>query len=166
MSKKPAVLIALALAGTLTLSGCGIGFNAGTSQQKASGNGLTTNVDSIQLRGMTIVADTQNPNSGVLIGTIVNTADTDNALVGVAAARTVVAVGETNVALMSKSATTLNSTPETTVAFNGLLTPGTYVNLQLMFADGTNIPASLMVVPNEDFYSEVTMPAVASTTAP
>ena len=162
MSKKPTVLAALALAGSLTLSGCAIGFGAGTSQQKASGNGLTTNVDSIQLRGLTIVADTQNPNSGVLIGTIINTADTDNALVGVAAARTVVAVGQTNVALLSKSATTLNSTPETTVALNGLLTPGTYLNLQLLFADGTNIPASLMVVPNDDIYADVTMPAVTT----
>lgn len=158
MAKKPVVLAVVALAGTLTLSGCGIGFGAGTSQQKASGNGLTTNVDSIQLRALTVVADTQNPNSGVLIGTIINTADTDNALVGVAAARTVVAVGQTNVALMSKSATTLNTSPETTVALNGLLTPGTYVNLQLMFADGTNIPASLMVVTNVDNYADVTMP--------
>ena len=158
MSKKPAVLVALALAGTLTLSGCAIGFNSGTSQQKASGNGLTTNVESLQLRNMTVVADTNNPNSGVLIGTIINTADTDNALIGVAAARTVVAVGQTNVALMAKSATTLNSSPDTTVALNGLLTPGTYVNLQLMFADGTTIPASLMVVLNEDIYADVTMP--------
>lgn len=163
MAKKPAVITIIALAGALTLTGCGIGFGAGTSQQKASGNGLTTNVESIQLRALTVVADTKNPNSGVLIGTIINTADTDNALVGVAAARTVVAVGQTNVALMSKSATTLNSSPETTVALNGFLTPGTYVNLQLMFADGTNIPASLMVVTNEDNYADVTMPDLATT---
>jgi copper(I)-binding protein len=150
----------MALAGTLTLSGCGIGFGAGTSQQKASGNGLTTNVDSIQLRALTVVADTKNPNLGVLIGTIINTADTDNALVGVAAARTVVAVGQTNVALMAKSATTLNSSPETTVLLNGQLTPGTYVNLQLMFADGKNIPVSLMVVTNEDNYADVNVTPV------
>lgn len=167
MSKKPAVLVAMALAGSLVLSGCGIGFDAGTSQQKASGNGLTTNLETIQLRNLTVVADTKNPSSGVLIGTIVNTSDSDNALVGVAAARTVVAVGETNVALLSNSATTLNSSPETTVALNGQLTPGAYVNLQLLFADGTNVPASLMVVPNEDSYAEVTMPAApAATPAP
>ena len=155
--------MAIALVGSLMLSGCGIGFGAGTSQQKASGNGLTTNLETIQLRQLTVVADTMNPGMGVLIGTIVNTADTDNALVGVASARTVVAVGQTNVALLAKSATTLNSSPETTVALSGLLTPGTYVNLQLMFLDGTKVPVSLMVVPNDDFYSDVTMPVVSTT---
>ena len=164
MSKKPAVFVVMALAGALALTGCGIGFDAGTSQQKASGNGLTTNVDTLQLRGLTIVADTKNPTSGVLIGTIVNTADADNALVGVAAARTVVAVGQVNVVLPAKAATQLNSAPETTIALNGQLTPGTYQNIQLMFADGKSIPASLMVVPNDGIYADVAFPAATTTT--
>ncbi len=166
MSKKPAVLVAMALASALALSGCGIGFNAGTSQQKASGNGLVANVDALQIRGMTIVADTKNPTSGVIIGTIINTADTDNALVGVAAARTVVAVGTINVALPAKSSTQLNTAAETTVALNGQLTPGTYQNVQLMFADGKSIPASLMVVPNDGNYAETVFPAPAPSTTP
>ena len=164
MSKKPVVLAVMALAGALALSGCGLGFDAGTSQQKASGNGLSTNVDALQLRGMTIVVDTKNPTSGVVIGTIVNTADADNALVGVAAARTVVAVGTVSVVLPAKSATQLNTTPETTVALNGQLTPGTYQNVQLLFADGKSIPASLMVVPNDGIYADTAFPAAATTT--
>ena len=159
MSKKPAVFVVMALASVLALSGCALGFNAGTSQQQASGNGLTSNVDGIQLRQMTVVADTKNPTHGVLIGTIVNTTDTDNALVGVAAARTVVAVGTINVALPATSAVTLNSSAETTVALQGQLTPGTYVNLQLALKNGTSIPVSLMVVPNDGNYADVTVPA-------
>ena len=74
MSRQNIKLAALLITTALLTSACGIGFNAGTNQQKASGNGRSADIGSIQVRGALIVIDPKKPGWGTFVGTIINTA--------------------------------------------------------------------------------------------
>ena len=61
-------------------SGCAIGVDSATSQQGPSGNGSNANQGPLQLRGVTIVTGPAGSDTATILGTIVNTGTTADAL--------------------------------------------------------------------------------------
>ncbi|MFN8168910.1 MAG: hypothetical protein U0S36_09015 [Candidatus Nanopelagicales bacterium] len=83
VSRRTAAVLAAALIAVVPLAGCGVGFTAGTQQQRPSGNGANADLGALQLRGVTLVAGPDGSKTGTITMTVVNTGDVADALTGV-----------------------------------------------------------------------------------
>jgi len=155
--------LALTLALMPALSGCAIGFDAATGQQKASGNGATADIGALQIRDLTIVMGPSGSTSATLIGTIINTGADADALTGVTiispadAKVTIAGAGVVDGALAlpagsranpSASSTRFGYNSETHVDVTGLtVSPSAFVQVQLTFkVAGQPKPLTVMTV--------------------
>ena len=162
MARKKFAGVAIFGLSALLLSGCALGFNTGTETQKNSGNGRTADAGELQVRNAVVVVDPADITRGSLVMTVINTSETDDELNGIAAAKTVGTEGTVSVALPHREAVSIGSNSDAKIVLtsvSGALEPGTFVNLTLMFKSGESIPMSLLVVPNDDIYKDVTVPA-------
>ncbi|CAB4851066.1 unannotated protein [freshwater metagenome] len=156
-------VLALTFALMPALSGCAIGFDAATGQQKDSGNGTTADIGALQIRDLTIVMGPSGSNSATLIGTMVNTGTDADALTGV----TIVSQADAKVAFTgpgvvdgaltlpaasaakpAASSTRFGYNSDTHIDITGLnVSPSAFVQVQLTFTvAGQPTPLSVMTV--------------------
>lgn len=152
MSKRLVVLVAAA-ATTLTLSGCAIGFDAGTNVKVIPGNGSSVDVDGIQIRGAAIVIDKANPTVGTFIGTVINKGDADFAVVGLSGDG--ITSSDVNVAVPSGAIVQFGYESDNTIALTGTFASSTWVDVQLLLNGAKPVTLHVMVNNNEGVYSEV-----------
>jgi len=152
--------MAVLLAFTLITSGCAIGFNAPTNQQKPTGNGRAATVGKIEVRAAAIVVDPAKPANASFVGTIINTAeqlDTFKALqVGSSVGTTVPA----DIQLKTQQAAQIGYESDLTITIpvSGALKAGEFVNVRLLFENNVAIPMSLLVSNNDGVYEGVSVP--------
>ena len=158
---------ALTLALVSTLSGCASGFTAGTSLQKASGNGANANVGDLQIRDLTIVK-ADGDTSATFIGTIVNRGGEDDALTAVTLvepAGTTTIAGSAAVGgalpLSTLSATRIGYSADDHVDIAGLTAaPTQYVTVELQFQRAGTVRMDVMAVPPTGIYEGIAPLAV------
>ncbi len=77
-SRSTAAVCAAALLALVPLTGCAIGFDAATRQQRPSGNGANADQGTIAIRGLTLVEGPADSRTGTFVMALVNTgADAD-----------------------------------------------------------------------------------------
>ena len=153
MTKRLVVLVAAAL----TLSGCALGFDAGTNVKVTPGNGASYDFDGIQIRGAGIVIDKENPNKGTFIGTVINRSDADFSVVGISG-ESITQSDEANVTVASGAIAQFGYESDNLIALNGDFTPGHWVDVQLLLNGAKPVSLHLMVNNNEGVYADVVVP--------
>jgi len=160
MRLKRFVGFALALATLSSATGCAVGFGANTTLQQPSGDGRYTTAGDLEIRGATIVADPKDPSKGTLLVTIYNGGETDDALVGVAS-NEVAGQSSRAITLGAAQAVRIGFNSASTVALtsaNNLLVPGSFVALNLNFANTTSAELKVLVNANDGIYADVQIP--------
>lgn len=160
MRLKRFVGFALALATLSSTTGCAVGFGANTTLQQPSGDGRYTTAGDLEIRGATIVADPKDPSKGTLLVTIYNGGETDDALVGVTSGDVTGQSGSA-ITLGAAEAVRIGYNSASTVALtsaNNLLVPGSFVALNLNFANTTSAELKLLVNANDSIYGDVRIP--------
>ena len=160
MSKR-LVVLAATTAAALTLSGCGLGFDAGTNVKVIPGNGASVNLDNLQIRGAAIVIDKANPTNATFIGTVINKGAADFSVVGLSGTG-ITQSGTVNVPVAQGSIVQFGYESDHTIAFTGKFTPGTWVDAQLLLNGAKPVNVKLMVNNNDGVYSDVVVPTGAS----
>lgn len=149
--------IALAAATTFALgtSGCAAGFNSATTMQQASGSGQNFNTGDLAFRNVVLVVDPELPGFGTLDGTIVNNSDTTDALVSVTGqSGTINLAAPTAIELPAGSAVRLSPVAGLQAPASGVV-PGTWITLQLEFANAGVVETGVLVVTNTGDYAGV-----------
>jgi len=150
---------AITVSAALALTGCGQGFDAGTTLQRPSGNGANTNAGPLQIRDVTIVKGSV-ANTGTVLLTVVNRGLEDDALVGV---RLVDPTGRTQIGgtgavggklpVPAQASTRIGFNSEEHVDIVGLdVAPTQYVALELQFEKAGNVPLDVMAVLPQGIY--------------
>ena len=161
------VVLAVALASSLLVSGCAAGFDAQTNQQGNSGNGRTADVDNIQIRNAVIVVDEKSQETGTLVATIISKNESD-LLVGIEINPSITATGS-EIELKQDKAVAIGYNSETSIALSttgAALTPGKFVDVNFVFGKNKSIKLSLLVVKNNGYYSDVVIPIAEPSASP
>ena len=162
------VVLAVAIASSLIVSGCATGFNAQTNIQGNSGNGRTANEGSIQIRNAVIVVDEKNPTSASLVATVINTASKADSLKSLEV-DPAITVTATELELKSNQAVSIGYNSAVAIAFNATeatLMPGRFIDVNFIFENNKSIKMSLLVVLNNEFYSDVVVPSLTPSASP
>lgn len=159
MSKR-LVVLAATTAVALSLSGCALGFDAGTNVKVIPGNGASLNVDGIQIRGAGIVIDKASPTHATFIGTVINKGKTDFSVVGISGAG-ITEAGNVNVPVASGAIAQFGYESDHTIAFTGNFNPGHWVDVQLLLNGAKPVSLKLMVNNNDGVYADVVVPTGA-----
>ena len=159
MSRQSIKLAALLISTALLTSACAIGFNSGTSQQKASGDGRSADVGSIQVRGAAIVIDPKNPGWGTFVGTIINTADEQDKFLGLELYPTDGTASQTSEVLNQQKPAQFGMPGNHSLLVNltADVKAGTLINVLLDFKTNSAIPMTLVVENNDGIYSGVSV---------
>ncbi|MEI2730264.1 MAG: hypothetical protein V9E85_14280 [Candidatus Nanopelagicales bacterium] len=154
--KRIAVVVA-GLAAVPLLAGCFNGFDAQTSNQPPSGDGLSTQVGNIQIRSAVWVRNPSNATSFVLSATFVNTGSTPDALTGITTdPKGTVAITGGSIPLASYTESRSGSKSGQNVNLTGAVVPNSgYVQTTFTFANAGAVTGSVMVVPQEGIYASV-----------
>jgi hypothetical protein len=161
------VVLAVALASSLLVSGCAAGFDAQTNQQGNSGNGRTADVDNIQIRNAVIVVDEKNQETGTLVATIISKNESD-LLVGIEIDPAITATGSA-IELKKDMAVAIGYNSDTSIPLSTIgaaLTPGQFVDVNFVFGKNKSIQLSLLVVENTGYYSDVVIPIAEPSATP
>ena len=161
------VVLAVALASSLLVSGCAAGFDAQTNQQGNSGNGRTADVDNIQIRNAVIVVDEESQETGTLVATIISKNESD-LLVGIEINPAITATGSA-IELKQDMAVAIGYNSETSIALSttgAALTPGQFVDVNFVFGKNKSMKLSLLVVENTGYYSDVVIPIAEPSATP
>ena len=157
MSRQSIKLAALLITTALLTSACGVGFNAGTNQQQASGNGRSADIGSIQVRGALIVIDPKKPGWGTFVGTIINTATEKDKFLGLVMdpvnGNTLPAERILNTQEPAQYG--LPGQLSLPVHLTDAVKAGTLLNVQLDFQNNEAIPMRLLVENNDGIYSSI-----------
>jgi copper(I)-binding protein len=157
VSRQSIKIAALLITAALLTSACGIGFNAGTNQQKASGNGRSADIGSIQVRGALIVIDPKKPGWGTFVGTIINTAPEKDKFLGVELYPADGTSSRTQEILNTQEPAQFG-TPgyrNLPVRLSTDVKAGTLINVLLDFKTNSAIPMKLLVENNDGIYSDI-----------
>ena len=160
MTKRLVVLVAAAL----TLSGCALGFDAGTNVKVIPGNGASYDADGIQIRGAGIVIDKANPNNGTFIGTVINRSEAEFSVVGISGA-SVTQSADVNVAVASGAIAQFGYESDNSIALTGEFTPGHWVDVQLLLNGAKPVSLHVMVNNNDGVYEDVVVPGAPAPSA-
>lgn len=157
MSRQSIKLAALLITTALLTSACGIGFNAGTSQQKASGNGRSADVGSIQVRGALLVIDPKKPGLGAFTGTIINTANEQDKFLGLVMDPASGTAFPTNTLLNTQETAQFGLPGQLSLPLrlSSGVKAGTLIDVQLNFQNNEAIPMRLLVENNDGIYSDI-----------
>ena len=165
MSKR-LVVLAATTAAALTLSGCALGFDAGTNVKVIPGNGASVNLDGLQIRGAGLVIDKANPTNATFIGTVINKGEADFSVVGISGSA-VTEAGTVNVPVAKGSIVQFGYESTNTISLTGDFTPGTWVDVQLLLSGAKPVDLKVMVNLNEGVYADVVVtPAVVPSASP
>jgi hypothetical protein len=143
----------------ISLSGCGAGTNAATRNIKQVTDGvegaITTDGNNIKLVNILVVATAQG--AGVLVGTVVNSMPTEDALLGVAINGQVATVTGSN--SLKQNSPIIFEGPSTNakavVAALGA-TPGQSVQVTMFFAHAGQINVQAIIRDQRDTYAGIT----------
>lgn len=151
--------LALSLCAFIT-TGCAIGFNAPTNQQKPSGNGTSLNSENIQIRDASVVIDPTKPGRAAFIGTVINTADTQDTLEAVEV-DPAIGTGAMPNTMLDKNQPAIfgyGGTQPLGLTVNSSVKAGNYIEVHLVFANNDMIPLSILVNVNEGNFQSVVVP--------
>jgi len=157
MRRTGIAVLSLTLA--LSLTACGAGFNASTRQVKQVTDGvertISTNDNLVKAVNVLVVAT--NDGAGVLVGTIINSRPTEDALLGVAI-NGVVATVTGNSSLKQNSPITFEGDSANAKAVVPALNlkAGTHVQVTMFFARAGELTVSTLVYSQSEKYEAVT----------
>ena len=144
---------------TVSLSGCGAGTSASTRQIKQVTDGveaaITTDGHNIKLANILVVATPEG--AGVLVGTVVNSLPTEDALLGVAINGQVATVTGTN-ALPQNSPIIFEGTSANSKAVVPTLggVAGQSVQVTMFFAHAGQVTVNAIIRDQRDTYAGIT----------
>ncbi len=143
----------------LSLTACGAGFNASTRQVKQVTDGVegTISTNDNLVKAVNIVVVATNDGAGVLVGTIINSRPTEDALLGVAI-NGVVATVTGNSSLKQNSPITFEGDSANAKAVVPALNlkAGTHVQVTMFFARAGELTVSTLVYSQSEKYEAVT----------
>ena len=144
---------------TLSLTACGAGFNASTRQVKQVTDGVegTISTNDNLVKAVNILVVATNDGAGVLVGTIINSRPTEDALLGVAI-NGVVATVTGNSSLKQNSPITFEGDSANAKAVVPALNlkTGTHVQVTMFFARAGELTVSTLVYSQSEKYEAVT----------
>ena len=142
---------------SVAAAGCGVGVNAATQQQPASGNGAVVTTGYLAARGLLLVESRDGNGTASLIGTIVNTGQSPDGLVGVtlsvggvalASAMEVNGTKATALELPAASKTQFGYGNGTVIRITGLTAPlSTFVTVTLVYRTAGSGVVPVLTVP-------------------
>ena len=164
------ILSALAIAAlTVSLTGCGAGLNASTRQIAQVTDGAEAQVigDGNNIRVVNLLVVAAEGGTGVLVGTVVNAVDTEDALLGVAINGSVLTyTGKNNLPKNSPIIFEGDSANAKAVLTGFGAQPGTNVTITMFFARAGEVTKSVIVRDNKDEYAGITAGGVLATASP
>jgi hypothetical protein len=158
-----AATAALAVVLLPALTGCAIGSSAATGAQLASGNGANATAGDLLIRDITIVLGKTDATRATLIGTVVNTGTSDEALTtvslidpkGTTTITGAQAMGGT-LPLPPTSSTRVGYNSDDHVDITGLtVDPRRFVTVELAFKNAGRVRMSVMAVPPTGIYEGI-----------
>jgi copper(I)-binding protein len=157
MRRTGIAVLSLTLA--LSLTACGAGFNASTRQVKQVTDGVegTISTNDNLVKAVNILVVATNDGAGVLVGTIINSRPTEDALLGVAI-NGVVATVTGNSSLKQNSPITFEGDSANAKAVVPALNlkAGTHVQVTMFFARAGELTVSTLVYSQIEKYEAVT----------
>ena len=149
----------LSLLLALSLTACGAGFNASTRQVKQVTDGVegTISTGDYLIKAVNILVVETTDGAGVLVGTIVNSRPTGDALLGVAI-NGVVATVTGNTSLVQNAPITFEGDSANAKAIVPTLnaSAGAHVQVTMFFARAGELTVSALVRAQSDRYAGVT----------
>jgi copper(I)-binding protein len=143
----------------LSLTACGAGFNASTRQVKQVTDGVegTISTNDNLVKAVNILVVATNDGAGVLVGTIINSRPTEDALLGVAI-NGVVATVTGNSSLKQNSPITFEGDSANAKAVVPALNlkAGTHVQVTMFFARAGELTVPTLVYSQSEKYEAVT----------
>ncbi len=161
MSRKRLAAAGLIIVTAISLSGCALGFDAATNQQKPSGNGANVTSGALEIRNATLVADSTKPGKAVLIVTIYNKSENADALVGLQGESgfTGTSTGDLTIPAHQAMQVGFNSPNEVVVSGSAeSLAPGQFVTVTFAFQNTSAVTMSLLIAENNGIYEGITIP--------
>ena len=157
MRRTGIAVLSLTLA--LSLTACGAGFNASTRQVKQVTDGVerTISTNDNLVKAVNILVVATNDGAGVLVGTIINSRPTEDALLGIAI-NGVVATVTGNSSLKQNSPITFEGDSANAKAVVPALNlkAGTHVQVTMFFARAGELTVSTLVYSQSENYEAVT----------
>jgi hypothetical protein len=161
-------LSALAIASlAVSLTGCAAGFNSSTRNITQVTDGAEAQIiqDGNNIRVVNLLVVAAGAGTGVLVGTVVNAADEEDALLGVAINGSVLAyTGKNNLPKNSPIIFEGDRANAKAVLTGFGAKPGTFVSVTMFFARAGEVTRSVIVRENKDEYAGVTAGGILATT--
>lgn len=155
--------VAIVVAVAIGLSGCAVGFNSPTQVQKPTTGGQNLDVQGLQLRHALLVVDPANPTTATLLATLINTGDTEDALVSVSSTVDIAGATFGQIALLPGRAVQIGydqAGPLVALTSDTGLVLSRYTRVTLTFASGAPLTVSLPVYSATGVYADVVIPKV------
>lgn len=154
------VLSALAIASlALSLTGCGAGLNASTRQITQVTDGAEAQIigEGNNIRVVNLLVIAAGGGTGVLVGTIVNAADEEDSLLGVAINGSVLTYTGKNVLPKNSPIIFEGDRANAKAVLTGFgAQPGTNVSVTMFFARAGEVTRNVLVRENKDEYAGIT----------
>lgn len=154
------VLSALAIASlALSLTGCGAGLNASTRQITQVTDGAEAQIigDGNNIRVVNLLVISAGGGTGVLVGTIVNAADEEDSLLGVAINGSVLTYTGKNVLPKNSPIIFEGDRANAKAVLTGFgAKAGTNVSVTMFFARAGEVTRNVLVRENKDEYAGIT----------
>ncbi len=154
------VLSALAIASlALSLTGCGAGLNASTRQITQVTDGAEAQIigDGNNIRVVNLLVVAAGGGTGVLVGTIVNAADEEDSLLGVAINGSVLTYTGKNVLPKNSPIIFEGDRANAKAVLTGFgAKAGTNVSVTMFFARAGEVTRNVLVRENKDEYAGIT----------
>ena len=154
------VLSALAIASlALSLTGCGAGLNASTRQITQVTDGAEAQIigDGNNIRVVNLLVVAAGGGTGVLVGTIVNAADEEDSLLGVAINGSVLTYTGRNVLPKNSPIIFEGDRANAKAVLTGFgAQPRTNVSVTMFFARAGEVTRNVLVRENKDEYAGIT----------
>ena len=154
------ILSALAIAAlAVSLTGCGAGLNASTRQIAQVTDGAEAQVigDGNNIRVVNLLVVAAGGGTGVLVGTIVNAADEEDSLLGVAINGSVLTYTGRNVLPKNSPIIFEGDRANAKAVLTGFgAQPGTNVSVTMFFARAGEVTRNVLVRENKDEYAGIT----------
>ena len=153
----------------LSLTGCAAGFNASTREIIQVTDGAEASIISTEnnIRVVNLLVVAAEGGTGVLVGTVVNAADTEDALLGVAINGSVLTyTGKNNLPKNSPIIFEGDSANAKAVLTGFGAQPGTNVTITMFFARAGEVTKSVIVRDNKDEYAGITAGGVLASASP
>ena len=165
--RRLVAVVAVQLAAALTLGGCAVGAEALTNHQPPSGNGASVTTGDLAARGLALVVGTE-PGTATLVGTVVNSGTSDDAITGISVAGStpqvnLIDVGRsaTTIALPARFSRQFGYDSATHIDLTGFTTsPGSFVSVTITYATaGSGTVDVLTVLPVGNYAGMAPLPA-------